>query len=528
MPLRAANARTLIEQSIGRGLRLPYGKRTGVASVDRLNIVAHDKFQEIIDEANRSDSPIRLKQVILDVPSEDDKKVSVQVSSGVMTSLGLADVGADLSAQGVGADLSHLHVPPVFTTDSERQAARVVMEVIGQYEIKRELVPTSSALLRPEVQQEILSEVTERLKPMQGNLFAEMDDKQPPLELAAVVAKTTEIMVQQTIDIPRIAVMPTGEVTTGFHPFKLDLGQLHLQPGEREIVGQMLRTHLQFTLAVELGLKEQRMEDYLVHALVDFDDIDYFTHADLLYDLSGQMVRHLLVYLSEDEARSVLDRDRRLIAREIHAQMMAHFWEQATEYEVQVSRGFTELKPCNYTVTAGQTAHHFRETVTETSRIKQMLFGGFTHCLYPLQRFDSDTERRFAIILERDVSKWFKPAKGQFQIYYKLGTEQPEYIPDFVAETEMANLMVETKARNEINTQEVQAKASSSARWCKHATDHAAEVGTKAWKYLLLPHDEITESKRLSDFLRFEVRGKDANENAYFCEDKFISIDLSH
>jgi type III restriction enzyme len=54
VPLRAANARTLIEQSIGRGLRLPYGKRTGVAAVDRLNIVAHDKFQEIIDEANRA------------------------------------------------------------------------------------------------------------------------------------------------------------------------------------------------------------------------------------------------------------------------------------------------------------------------------------------------------------------------------------------------------------------------------------------------------------------------------------------
>ena len=37
VPLRAANARTLIEQSIGRGLRLPYGKRTGVTAVDRLN-----------------------------------------------------------------------------------------------------------------------------------------------------------------------------------------------------------------------------------------------------------------------------------------------------------------------------------------------------------------------------------------------------------------------------------------------------------------------------------------------------------
>ncbi len=307
-----------------------------------------------------------------------------------------------------------------------QQAARLVMDVIGMYEVKRDLVPTSSALLKPEVQKQILAEVAERLKPLQGDLLAGVDVSVPALDLSAVVAKTTEIVVQQTIDIPRIAVVPTGEVTTGFHAFELDVSQLHLQPGQREIVGQMLRTNEQVALVTEVGLTEQHPEDYIVHALVDFDDIDYFTHADLLYDLAGQMVQHLRGYLSEDEAISVLDRDRRLIAREIHAQMMAHFWEDATEYEVQVSRGFTELKPCNYTATAGQTAHHFRETVTETSRIKQMLFGGFARCLYPLQKFDSDTERRFAIILERDALKWFKPAKGQFQIYYKLGTEQPD------------------------------------------------------------------------------------------------------
>lgn len=507
VPLRAANARTLIEQSIGRGLRLPYGKRTGVASVDRLNIVAHDKFQEIIDEANRGDSPIRLKQVILDAPSADDKKVSVQVESGAAARLGLTE--APVVVTGASATDSGAEVPvpqPVFSTEAEKQAARMVMDVIGKYEVKRDLVPTSSALLKPEVQKEILAEVAERLKPLQGELLAGVDESVPALDLSAVVAKTTEIVVQQTIDIPRIAVVPTGEVTTGFHAFKLDVSQLHLQPGQREIVGQMLRTNEQFTLAAEVGLKEQRPEDYIVHALVDFDDIDYFTHADLLYDLAGQMVQHLRGYLSEDEAISVLDRDRRLIAREIHAQMMTHFWEEATEYEVQVSRGFTELKPCNYTATAGQTAHHFRETVTETSRIKQMLFGGFARCLYPLQKFDSDTERRFAIILERDALKWFKPAKGQFQIYYKLGTEQPEYIPDFVAETDATIFMVETKARADINTQEVQAKAAAALRWCKHASDHAANVGTKPWKYLLVPHDEVSESKQLADYLRFEVK----------------------
>lgn len=100
----------------------------------------------------------------------------------------------------------------------------------------------------------------------------------------------------------------------------------------------------------------------------------------------------------------------------------------------------------------------------------------------------------------------FKPAKGQFQIYYKLGTEQPEYIPDFVAETESEILMVETKARGDMNTQEVQAKAAVAARWCGYASDHAREVGTKPWKYLLVPHDKINESKRFIDYLRFEIK----------------------
>ena len=75
VPLRAANARILIEQSIGRGLRLPYGKRTGVDAVDTLNIVAHDKFQEIIDEANKPDSAIRLKKLILDPATRTCKRL---------------------------------------------------------------------------------------------------------------------------------------------------------------------------------------------------------------------------------------------------------------------------------------------------------------------------------------------------------------------------------------------------------------------------------------------------------------------
>jgi len=395
----------------------------------------------------------------------------------------------------------------MFSNDAERVVARATLEAIRELESDKTLVPTSAALSKPEVQKRLVEKVEEKLKPVQGDVLGKADPNVQPIDIAAVVAATSQVVVDGTIDIPRIAVVPTGEVTTGFHPFTLDVSQLNLQPGQREIVIHNLHTDEQDTLAVEVGLTEKRPEDYIVHALIGFDDIDYFTQAELLYDLAGQMVKHLQSYLSESEVIAVLDVNRQLIAKEIHAQMMAHFWEKAAGYDVQVSRGFTELRPCSYTTSAGQPPKHFKDTDFDLGKIKQYLFGGFQKCLYPFQKFDSDSERRFSVILERDAIKWFKPAKGQFQMYYKLGIEQPEYVPDFVVETDNAILMVETKKKDDIPTAEVQAKADAAVRWCKHASDHAATVNGKPWKYLLVPHDAITEDKSLSDYLRFERRG---------------------
>ena len=509
VPLRAANARTLVEQSIGRGLRLSYGKRTGVEVVDRLTIVAHDKFQEIVDEANKGDSPLKLKTIILEAPTQDDRKVSVQVQSGVMSALGLATATPSapdqIAGDGKAVDPVQPVAKPLFTTDAERNAAVIALQVIAQYEVKRDTVPTSGALLTPTVQAQIVAEVQARLQPKQGDVLGDADSQAHLLDVAAVVAKTAEVVVQQTIDIPRIAVVPSGEVTTGFHPFKLDVSGLHLQPSEREIVIHNLQNNKQSHLVSQVGLRESRLEDYIVRELVEFDDIDYFTQADLLYDLAGQMLTHLKTYLSEEsDIVIVLDGHRQTIGKAIHAQMMANFWEKASSYEVKVSRGYTELRPCNYTAAAGQPIQLIRDTLTEVSKIRQLLFGGFAKCLYPLQKFDSDTERRFAVILERDAIKWFKPAKGQFQIFYKLGTEQPEYIPDFVVETDQFILMAETKARDDMASVEVKTKADAAVQWCKHASDYAQSVGGKPWKYLLVPHDGVSESKRLVDFLQYQ------------------------
>jgi type III restriction enzyme len=485
VPLRAANARILIEQSIGRGLRLPYGKRTGITAVDRLNIIAHDRFQEIIDEANKPDSAIQLQQVILDPSRDLQKMVTVISQSNVVEQLGTTP--SHVASTLAPAALSQ----PIFTNEAERKIAQVTYEVIKQYEV----LPNSACLLSDDIQQKIAEEVAEAVTPEQLELAGVSAEP----NIAYIVHRTTTLIVQQTIDIPRILVVPKGEVSAGFHAFSLDTSSIHYQPVERDLLIQHLRTHEQETLSFsDRGAQERRLEDYLVRGLIDFDDISYDDHADLLYDLAGQMVKHLLSYLSEEDARNVLIYHQNQLAAFIHAQMQAHHWEKATGYDVIVSKGFTELKPSAYTATATDTVHDFRQTVQDRTRIAQMLFGGFQRCLYPVQKFQSDSERRLAIILDREALKWFKPARGQFQLYYKLGTDHLEYQPDFVAETMDCIYMLEAKARNDLHDIEVQTKKDAAVQWCGHATHHAVSNGGKPWQYLLIPHDAISENMTIA------------------------------
>ncbi|RYE60327.1 MAG: hypothetical protein EOO82_03335, partial [Oxalobacteraceae bacterium] len=122
VPLRAASARVLIEQSIGRGLRLPYGQRTGVTAIDRLNIVAHDRFQEIVDEARKPGSAIRMRQMIL---TDEDFKADITIVSSppvLHTRLGLSEHGTIPDAVGT---------EPLFT-GIEQQIAKAAYEAIQE------------------------------------------------------------------------------------------------------------------------------------------------------------------------------------------------------------------------------------------------------------------------------------------------------------------------------------------------------------------------------------------------------------
>lgn len=494
VPLRAANARILIEQSIGRGLRLPYGQRTGVTTVDRLNIIAHDKFQEIIDEANQPGSAIRLQQVILGPDQLQQRTVTVVSQTQLATKLGLRPSQPTGSTQVAGAEQR-----PLFSEPEEQKVAQIAYSVIRKLENQPDKLPSVTFLRKADIQAEVLKEVTAQYQPSQ--LLLEGVGERP--DIAAVVAKTTELVMQQTIDIPRILVVPQGEVRSGFKPFQLALKTLNYPAPSEELWIQHLRTAQLEVLGVgKGGIEEERLEDYVVSGLVDFDDVAYDDHADLLYDLAGQVVQHFRSYLSEDDTRRVLRYYQRPIAEFIHAQMQEHYWEEAVGYDVKISRGFTELKDCAYTASATEPPLDFRNSPADKSNMAKYLFSGFQRCLYPVQKFQSDAERRLAVILDREAEKWFKPAKGQFQIFYKWGAEHPEYQPDFVAETKSAIFMLEPKAKNEMDDPIVLAKRDVAVKWCQHAGEHAKGFGGKPWSYVLIPHDAIAENMTLSGVVK--------------------------
>jgi type III restriction enzyme len=507
VPLRAANARTLIEQSIGRGLRLPYGRRTGVEVVDRLNIIAHDRFQEVVDEAGRGDSPIRLKQLKLDPPLDGANRLrTVTVEPTLHSMLGIAAPDAAGTAAAPGQTYLSGQATTVLTTAAQSNVAAVAMDVINEMS-RTGAAPdgdggsapplaTSAALTSADVQAELIRRVQSRVLPEQGELLPASG---PSVE--DIVRQTATLVAEHTIDIPRILVKPKGPVRGGYRGFTLDVARMNFQPQDQQLVGRGLQSGRELLYGQASFVAERRLEDYIVRELIGFDDIAYDDHAELLYSLAEQAVRHFRGYLGTDaELHNVLANHGKAVAENIHAQMAQHYVEEPGESEVVVSQGFTPLKAS--ALTAEGEIRRLHEAPEDKSRIATLVYGGFDRCAYTCQKFQSDPERVMAVILERDALRWFRPVQGQFNIYYRRGLDQPEYVPDFVAATSETNLLIETKKAGDLQTDEVQIKARAAVQWCEHASTYARQHGSRPWKYLLIPHDAVAVSATLVGLAR--------------------------
>jgi type III restriction enzyme len=182
---------------------------------------------------------------------------------------------------------------------------------------------------------------------------------------------------------------------------------------------------------------------------------------------------------------------KREIAEFIKPQLMANFQKEVTHFEAPQVRAFIEILEHNSYKYAMDEIYDLKETIEPLSRISTLLFTGFKKACHDRYKFDSKTEKDFAIILEDDVlvEKWLRPAPNQFNIHWD--NNKKRYEPDFVVETGNTIYLIETKKAVDIPTTEVQEKAKAALEYCKNATDYTTKNGGKPWKYILLPHDSV-------------------------------------
>lgn len=493
IPLRASASETLTEQTIGRGLRLPYGERTGVEEVDRLSIVSHDKYEAIINLANDPESLVRKVYYIneTEVEYNNDQRETVELPS----SYEVATTDFSFTEQ-----LSFiLRNESKKNTGKEKPQEKVqeVAKFVASYTSKSVMdlnkqVKTFDAVhdekTRIFVKNTVIAETIRQ--------FPEMGFKSEDLE--AIVEKAIETCVQELTDrvipIPQTVVQPFAEVKQGFTDFTLDTRSLNWHPSDDTLLGTELQEGGKtFEMESDRSAIEKvdTAENEVVRHIIVHDNIDYASCADLIYSLLNDVKQHFLSYFSEEEVEKVMRDRQKTLADIIYAQMNDHFYHEEINFRATKMRPFSRIETGFGGKFKSDEIYDIRANIP-AGEVRSKVFNGFKKACHTLYKFDSGTERDFAIVLENDKSvlKWMRPSAKQFEIYYGPGGTS-RYEPDFIVETTDKIYMIETKASNELKNDSVIQKAKAAKVYCQAVTDWNAENGGKPWEYVLLSHDEV-------------------------------------
>ena len=482
IPLRAANAHTLIEQTIGRGLRLPFeGKRTGEEHIDKLTIIAHDNFQKIVDAAREEDSILRrCNYVELDDEELDADPVDI-VTFEPKTPEPLAEYQAQVTAA---------------KTTQEKEKAQVLCNATEaiQAVLSEVAIETQSASIEEIAQNE---EKLEVLVNRAKEAVAKKNDLFTPLvqeELSAAFAKETITRFKHNlIEIPRISILPR-EIRYELERFEVDFskGQFDFMGREERIVRRNLVDSKQELLEVVESGRTQNIKKKLLMLLLNEPEIDYSEmREELLYALN-QVLEYVRSYSADDQAAiRTLDQNSGLIASRLYEQIREHFIQEVISYGEAKVLPFVRIESVHLGERTGYPRKTLYEAIPSLHQIRRFIFHGFMKACHECYSFDSGTERNFAQILEQDseVLTWLRPAAMQFNIHW--GRDSRRYEPDFVVETTDSIYLVETKASKELSHEDVQAKAEAARQYCSLATEYTTKHGGKPWYYLLVSHLDI-------------------------------------
>ena len=477
IPLRTAASQTLREQTIGRGLRLPYGQRTGNRDVDALVITAHDKFEKIIAEANKPDSLLKAGNIIFaeDIEKSESVVVKPAYQEAVQQSL---------------FDLGHFVAENETLSSDERQvlvkaAEQASKKLIDNYRVVgRENLPKviTSSIVEEVVGGEDIAEIVKRrtdFSDIMRRFLGEEIDKQ------------REIIESGTMSIPQIKITRDNKAVYYFEHFTLDTTDFVYFPIPNDILLKNLVESGDVEVVKGKGLDFNALNPMktIVEEISKRPEVDYDACCDLLYDLITTLFDAFTKKFTSDEIKNIVMCNKRSIADKIYDQMKKHFKCSEPNIVEEISGVSMYIYEPSYMRKIGEEPISVYTTIPDGD-VPKCLFNGFKKALHPIYKFDSAPEKRFAIVCEQneEVIKWLRPAAKQFNLFYGNGQR---YEPDFVVETSDTMYLVEIKGEDKLNDENNLLKKQRAVRYCQVASVYASGHGLKQWKHLYIPSQQV-------------------------------------
>lgn len=519
-PLRQSASSILTEQTIGRGLRLPYGERTGVPLVDRLVLVAHEQYASVVALAKTSTLIQGVEQVTAGEAKEIKVLTDVQpvILDSVKNEITLNAVV--MQAVKKKADELVAKLPQVEGMDAVIKAQCIEnkkIEIING--LTRETIKNLSFSGYHGQKTSVPIELT--FGP--DTLFGSFSDEAKG-ELSKIAQKSAKTMETRNIPIPRLLLTPHyGELV--IHDFDLDVNGLRYYTNERSILEEQLQNEREKNLFGEdvTGRRmtevtkvssfgshaRQTPQSTIIAALLGFPLVDYddIAQKPLLLKLAEHAVaNYRKKAIDEDNLALIVESNARTIAEDIYKQILTHKELKSESYlESDVREPKPYLEQYNISLSLGEKSVSLKSQVDTFSA--KYVYGSFQKACHSMYRFDSSDEARMAYLLDNDgsVEDWLRPAPNQFEGLYWRDTEgesHHRYEPDFVAELKDEIIMIEVKPECDINTPSVQAKKQTAEKYCEIVNKNIGKYGiVKPWKYVIIPTERIAISSTINSLL---------------------------
>lgn len=476
VPLRTAASKILREQMVGRGLRLPYGERTGDRDVDAVMLTAHDKFNDILAEAQKGDSIFKAGNVIKAEEIAPEQVTTTQLSFDMP------------SNESHDEAYSFTQIERTEQTDAVISRAQTLI----RQEVSRSIQTEPEHTVTPQTAQKIVDTVAAQLS-VDKDLGVTFHENEMPLA-AWMLYQTEQTHIAakaKFIPIPRIKITDAGVEEYVFVDFDLDVSAFNHVPIRNELLIQNLEdmADRQRIKGDAIDFEGYNPKKVILDELRKKPEIDYEKCSALLFKMISWLCDHYTANHGENGMRNIVMMYKRDIANKLYAQMMQHFY---------CKNGFLQEEVVGTREYNLQQTYSWREKVglfeSFTEDIRNVLFTGIQKGVFSEAKFHSkDGELTLARVMETDsdVINWLRPHPREFNITYNHGHA---YEPDFVVETEDIIYLVEVKGEDKLNDPDVIAKKERGIQYCAVASRWGKANGYKEWQYLFIPAGQIRSS----------------------------------